>query len=151
MNINRRQFTAGALAATLGATLWRGGWAVAGNLEGAEATVGDIKSIKCDEPAFHNLKFMDADGAEIASRKVYIWWEQQGRSGGVWHVLSAICTHLKCKVGYSSEEHKFICPCHKSEYDLSGKVIHKPAKKNLPDYSEDALEREGKLIIKYRA
>ncbi len=46
-------------------------------------------------------------------------------------VLDAICTHLGCKVKFIPQEKIFRCPCHKSMFDLNGRVIKGPAKKNL--------------------
>ena len=43
--------------------------------------------------------------------------------------ISLICTHLGCTVGQSSSG--FACPCHGSQFDLEGKVLHGPANKNL--------------------
>jgi Rieske Fe-S protein len=146
MNMNRRQFVAGASLALGGAALWRGAWAASGKVE---AVIGMVKEVKSLEPALHTAKFIDEKGVEVSQRKVYIWWVQATQTSGSWHVISAICTHLKCKIGYKADEDKFVCPCHKSEFALDGKVIRKPAKKNLPVYSDDAIERDGKLILKY--
>lgn len=45
-------------------------------------------------------------------------------------VLSTRCSHLGCKINQVENE-KLVCPCHGSEYDLSGKVLKGPAYKNL--------------------
>ncbi|CAM9835804.1 unnamed protein product [Sphacelaria rigidula] len=37
--------------------------------------------------------------------------------------IVAVCTHLGCVVPWSKAENKFICPCHGSQYDSTGKVI----------------------------
>lgn len=47
-------------------------------------------------------------------------------------VLSAHCTHLGCKIN-RTENDLLVCPCHGSEYDLSGKVVKGPAYKNLDE------------------
>ncbi len=57
-------------------------------------------------------------------------------------VVVGICTHLGCSPGgpYASEENAqlgadpgFLCPCHGSTFDLSGRVFkNKPASDNLP-------------------
>ncbi|MBN1757662.1 MAG: Rieske 2Fe-2S domain-containing protein [Chitinispirillaceae bacterium] len=48
--------------------------------------------------------------------------------------LSSRCTHLGCEL--SLPENSIItCKCHKSQFDLTGKVLHKPAKKNLKSFS----------------
>lgn len=48
---------------------------------------------------------------------------------------SAICTHKGCKVEYHLDARSFICPCHKAQYDETGKVTRGPAKLPLAPYS----------------
>lgn len=54
-----------------------------------------------------------------------------------WLVLIGICTHLGCvPLGKQGEYDGWLCPCHGSEYDSSGRVRRGPAPKNLavPEY-----------------
>ncbi|MEO5568564.1 MAG: FAD-dependent oxidoreductase [Gemmatimonadaceae bacterium] len=46
---------------------------------------------------------------------------------GTMHYCSALCTHLKCVVGWNSTEKSWDCPCHGSRFDPMGKVINGPA------------------------
>ena len=46
------------------------------------------------------------------------------------NVLSSHCKHLGCKIN-KMENNRLVCPCHGSEFDLSGKVLKGPAYKNL--------------------
>jgi cytochrome b6-f complex iron-sulfur subunit len=46
--------------------------------------------------------------------------------------INAICTHLGCVVPWNVAENKFMCPCHGSQYDTTGKVVRGPAPKSLP-------------------
>jgi ubiquinol-cytochrome c reductase iron-sulfur subunit len=49
-----------------------------------------------------------------------------------WLVMIAICTHLGCiPVGESGEFGGWLCPCHGSQYDTSGRIRKGPAPKNL--------------------
>ena len=48
--------------------------------------------------------------------------------------LSRTCTHLGCTVPWVSKENKFICPCHSSEFDITGEVISPPAPRALDIY-----------------
>ncbi len=48
--------------------------------------------------------------------------------------LSRTCTHLGCTVPWSAKENKFICPCHSSEFDISGEVLSPPAPRALDIY-----------------
>ena len=45
--------------------------------------------------------------------------------------INAICTHLGCVVPWNVAENKFMCPCHGSQYDSTGKVVHGPAPLSL--------------------
>ena len=55
-----------------------------------------------------------------------------------WLVAVGICTHLGCvPLGNKSTEPRgeyggWFCPCHGSQYDVSGRVRHGPAPANLP-------------------
>ncbi len=54
-----------------------------------------------------------------------------------WLVVVGICTHLGCvPTGQKPTDNKgtyqgYFCPCHGSEYDISGRVRRGPAPKNL--------------------
>jgi ubiquinol-cytochrome c reductase iron-sulfur subunit len=49
-----------------------------------------------------------------------------------WLVMIAICTHLGCiPVGDAGEYDGWLCPCHGSQYDTSGRIRKGPAPKNL--------------------
>lgn len=45
--------------------------------------------------------------------------------------INAVCTHLGCVVPWNGSDNKFICPCHGSQYDTTGKVVRGPAPLSL--------------------
>jgi cytochrome b6-f complex iron-sulfur subunit len=45
--------------------------------------------------------------------------------------INAICTHLGCVVPWNGAENKFMCPCHGSQYDETGKMVRGPAPLSL--------------------
>lgn len=45
--------------------------------------------------------------------------------------INAVCTHLGCVVPWNTSENKFMCPCHGSQYDNTGKVVRGPAPLSL--------------------
>lgn len=50
-----------------------------------------------------------------------------------WLICSAVCTHLGCVPMASSGDYKgWLCPCHGSHYDTSGRIRKGPAPLNLP-------------------
>ncbi len=69
-----------------------------------------------------------------------------------WIVLIGICTHLGCvPLGNKPTDPRgewggWFCPCHGSQYDVSGRVRHgpAPANLNLPPY---AFETDTKIKI----
>ena len=47
-------------------------------------------------------------------------------------VLDLACPHRGCQVGYRNEANEpFACPCHRSNFDASGRVLGGPARENL--------------------
>merc|ERR1712151_1299999 len=47
------------------------------------------------------------------------------------YALNAVCTHLGCVVPWNKAEGKYMCPCHGSQYDGTGKVVRGPAPLSL--------------------
>jgi glycine/D-amino acid oxidase-like deaminating enzyme/nitrite reductase/ring-hydroxylating ferredoxin subunit len=47
------------------------------------------------------------------------------------HIVSAVCTHMKCIVNWNNAEKTWDCPCHGSRFTNQGKVIEGPAKSDL--------------------
>ena len=47
------------------------------------------------------------------------------------HKLSIHCPHMNCLVNWNNADKTWDCPCHGSQFDASGKVIHGPALADL--------------------
>ena len=83
-----------------------------------------------------------SDGSSADQQPKYA--QNEGRSiKPEWLVIIGICTHLGCVPDFYPEikpqpfdpewESGFYCPCHKSRYDIAGRVYSGvPAPKNLP-------------------
>jgi len=41
------------------------------------------------------------------------------------------CKHLGCSLKYNEEENTWECPCHGSRYNINGKILNGPSKKNI--------------------
>ncbi len=55
-----------------------------------------------------------------------------------WLILVGVCTHLGCVPNFGGGEFSgWLCPCHGSVYDTSGRIRQGPAPRNLevPDYA----------------
>jgi nitrite reductase/ring-hydroxylating ferredoxin subunit len=44
------------------------------------------------------------------------------RKGGQIRAVSAICTHMGCRLAYERKESAFVCPCHGAEFHLNGRL-----------------------------
>lgn len=61
-----------------------------------------------------------------------------------WLVVVGVCTHMGCIP--AKNEDGWLCPCHGSVYDNSGRILHGPAPKNLvvPPYR---FVSDSKIVI----
>lgn len=48
--------------------------------------------------------------------------------------LAAVCTHLRCVLGWNAEDQSLVCPCHDGAFDLNGNVLKGPPPKGLKRY-----------------
>lgn len=59
--------------------------------------------------------------------------------------VNPTCPHAGCAVTWESDQQKFLCPCHDSEFSSDGKVLEGPATEPLASY-EVKLEGESILV-----
>lgn len=62
------------------------------------------------------------------------------------YAISTTCTHLGCTVAWKSEPNRFVCPCHGSQYDDQGRVVHGPARRNLDLLTVVVKQNQVRLI-----
>ena len=60
-------------------------------------------------------------------------------------VLSPVCTHMGCNVGFNDATNLFECPCHGGKYDTSGRVVDGPPPEPLRRFKTRL--RDGNLEI----
>lgn len=58
-----------------------------------------------------------------------------------WLIVVGVCTHLGCVPTERKKEGGWLCPCHGSIYDASGRVTKGPAPTNLPVPPYQILEQ----------
>ncbi|MDB4957481.1 MAG: Rieske (2Fe-2S) domain protein [Myxococcales bacterium] len=59
--------------------------------------------------------------------------------------LSDICPHARCGVRFDTQSQLLICPCHGSQFKLSGAVVRGPAAKPLKLYAS-VLDPAAQLV-----
>ena len=60
------------------------------------------------------------------------------------YAISSVCTHLGCNVKHIGRG--FECPCHGSQFDENGQVVHGPAPKALAWYAL-SLSPRAQLVV----
>lgn len=74
-------------------------------------------------------------GSSKTSGSVIVVRTATGNTPASFVALSLICTHQQCTVGYDSSSNDFKCPCHGSEFSITGAVTHGPAPSALTKYT----------------
>ena len=74
-------------------------------------------------------------GSSKISGSVIVIRTAAGNAAASFVALSLICTHQGCTVNYDSAASGFKCPCHGSEYNISGAVTQGPAPSALSKYT----------------
>lgn len=62
---------------------------------------------------------------------------------GAYVAVLAECTHRRCLPEPAGD--RLVCPCHGSEYTLSGEVVEGPAERDLPRF--EVREEDAVLVI----
>ncbi len=59
--------------------------------------------------------------------------------------LSAVCTHVRCILGFDREKRSLVCPCHDGRFDLAGTVLSGPPPRPLTNYGVSV--RAGEVFV----
>ncbi len=59
--------------------------------------------------------------------------------------LSAVCTHVRCILGFDRQRRTLVCPCHGGRFDLAGTVLSGPPPSPLPSYKVSV--RAGEVFV----
>jgi menaquinol-cytochrome c reductase iron-sulfur subunit len=83
-------------------------------------------------------------------------WEKSAMSYGVYVYRSSatdtitfsnICTHLGCRVNWSTDKKDYLCPCHSAVFDIQGLVVSGPPPR--PMYRYQNKVENGQLLIRF--
>lgn len=61
--------------------------------------------------------------------------------------LYKVCTHLGCLYNWNTQEGKFICPCHGSQFQADGTYIQGPAPRSLDRFVVQALDPNTEEVL----
>ena len=63
-------------------------------------------------------------------------------------VLSAVCPHLGCSVGWNETKGQFVCPCHNGVFAADGTLVSGPPPREMDTL--DAMVEGGRLKVRYQ-
>jgi glycine/D-amino acid oxidase-like deaminating enzyme/nitrite reductase/ring-hydroxylating ferredoxin subunit len=73
----------------------------------------------------------EGDIVELDGEKCGVFRDDENKV----HIVSAVCTHMKCIVNWNNAEKTWDCPCHGSRFTTDGKVLEGPAVRDLKKVS----------------
>lgn len=75
------------------------------------------------------LRIGEAKEVNIGDRSLFLVHTNDG-----YKVLSAICTHLGCKIKWEGHRDRFYCACHQGIFSPSGDVVSGPPPEPLEEF-----------------
>jgi menaquinol-cytochrome c reductase iron-sulfur subunit len=91
--------------------------------------IADLNGLPMGRPQEVLFTRTRVDGWKIVREKTSTWLVKN-EAGNV-TAFAPACTHLGCAYHWEAEAKSFLCPCHDSVFDLSGKVLSGPAPRPL--------------------
>jgi glycine/D-amino acid oxidase-like deaminating enzyme/nitrite reductase/ring-hydroxylating ferredoxin subunit len=85
--------------------------------------IKDLPGLNIDAKEFADIKTGEGKLIKLDGEKYAAYRDNEDKL----HVVSAVCTHMKCIVHWNSAEKSWDCPCHGSRFTVSGQVIEGPA------------------------
>lgn len=108
--------------------------------------VGPVSDFSGAAPIKKLITVEQRDGwRKLSSKKaVYVVADNSGKL----KVLSPICPHLGCSVGWNEALNQFVCPCHGGVFAATGTRVSGPPPRSL-DELETKVE-DGTLKVRYQ-
>ncbi len=96
--------------------------------ESSWADGGDISSVKSNEPVEIVFQQIKKDGWKRSVQRATAWIVKTEDGVVAYHPR---CTHLGCGYHWEGDIGEFVCPCHASNFAMSGEVLTGPAPRPL--------------------
>lgn len=108
--------------------------------------IGDASEFeKATGPVTKAVNFSVRDGWRevVSTQSVYV----NRLANGELQVLSAICPHMGCSVGWQESQRRFVCPCHGGQFSPDGRHISGPPPRGLDNLRTQV--KDGKLEVQF--
>jgi menaquinol-cytochrome c reductase iron-sulfur subunit len=80
----------------------------------------------------------------LSTKPVYVVAGANGRP----RVLSSVCPHLGCSVGWTEERREFVCPCHVGVFAADGSLVSGPPPRGMDEL--ESTVTDGTLRVRYQ-
>ena len=94
-------------------------------LDSALADLKDGDALRFDAPTGAAFVMQDGGGDNAAGDIAYSGYVV--KVGDKLNAYAVNCSHLGCSVQANKDKKRFECPCHGSQFNLDGSVLHGPA------------------------
>lgn len=121
--------------------LWR---TTSGVLWSDLGAAGDFASIAAPMKVQVAIEQRDGWRKVLSEKPVYVVKGSDGRA----RVLSAVCPHLGCSVGWNDAKGQFVCPCHAGVFAADGTLVSGPPPRGMDEL--EATVADGRLKVRYQ-
>jgi Rieske Fe-S protein len=84
------------------------------------------EAVKFEAPKDTGFVMKDGGGDNAPGKIAFAGYAVKDVAGKL-SILAVNCSHLGCSVQLNASAHRFDCPCHGSQFNLAGGVVHGPA------------------------
>jgi Rieske Fe-S protein len=107
--------------------------------------VPNFKAVPIEKPTKLTFEYLDEQA--FMKRKVFydVWVLKHAEDKAT--VYSPLCPHLNCHYDLDTKDIKFVCPCHNSQFDMTGKLLGGPSPRGLD--SLPSKVEGGELFVKW--
>jgi menaquinol-cytochrome c reductase iron-sulfur subunit len=105
---------------------------------------GDFVSITTPLKVQVTIEQRDGWRKVVSEKTVYVVKASDGRP----RVLSAVCPHLGCSIGWNDVKGQFICPCHAGVFAADGTLVSGPPPRGMDEL--EATVANGRVRVRYQ-
>jgi Rieske Fe-S protein len=104
------------------------------------------EAVKFEAPKETGFVMADGGGDNAPGKIAFAGFAAKDLAGKV-SVLAINCSHLGCSVAFTADARRFDCPCHGSQFNIDGNVIHGPALYPLSHLTWKEGSKPNEIVI----
>jgi len=105
-----------------------------------KATLKKVANLKALKAGVNGSYKFSVEGMDPNTHEIFLV-----RAGSKVTALEGTCRHKGCPINWVAADKKFECPCHGSQYSMTGKVVQGPATADL--YKHAVTVKAGQVWV----